>query len=116
MFQTTFNAQTVFVIDDPPDWNSSVETEWTLLRDMQAGLTHRETRRPFSTTLRAKLKYRATVFGEALRKLQGSLRALNIQPVIVPLWPAAVAWSDRSTAAITGGLKVVWKSDWSQFE
>jgi hypothetical protein len=116
MLQTQFNAQAVFLIDNPWDGNSAFETEWSLIRDTQTGLTQRESRRPYSATLRATAKYDCIVHDDALRMLQGSLRSLNTQPVILPLWAVMVPWAERGTAPISGGLKIVWKEDWSRFE
>jgi hypothetical protein len=117
MIQTVFNSQTVFVIDDAWDGTSALQADFSVVRDSQAGLTKREARRPYSATLLvSKLRYTATVCDAALRRLQGSLRALNTQPVIVPLWPVISRWADRAAVPVSGGLKIVWKEDWSQFE
>jgi hypothetical protein len=117
MFQSTFNSQTVYVVDDFWNGQSPLRMEIAIIRDAQVSLTKRESRRPFSATLRVqKLQYAAVVHDAALRRLQGSLRAITTEPVVVPLWPAITRWMDRATAPISGGLKIVWKEDWSQFE
>ena len=116
MRQTVFNTQTVFVLDDAWDGESSFQSDISVLRDTSVGLTKRETRRPYSSTLRLSLKFDTTVTGASLRLLQASLRALNTQPVIVPFWPAMMLWGARAGAAIKGGLMVAFKYDWSQFE
>ncbi len=95
---------------------SAVGCEFELLADLVTGLTNRETRRPVGQTLRvSKFTYRSTLDGANLRRLEDSLRDYQIEPVVVPLWPAAVLWSDRASMPITGGLKVAWKTDWSQW-
>jgi hypothetical protein len=117
MFPTLFNGQTVYVLDDAWNGNSAFKMDVAVLRDTQASLTKREARRPYSITLRVpKLKFETTVHDSALRKLQGALRDITTEPVVVPLWPAITRWADRAAASISGGLKIVWKEDWSQFE
>lgn len=117
MISTTFNAATVFLLNDPPNWRSSVHAEISVLRADAAGLTNREARRPYSATLRVtKLQYIATIQNSALRALNSALRALSTEPVIVPFWPAQCRYADRATNPIGGGLWCVWKSDWSDFE
>lgn len=115
MLPLTYNAQTVFVVNDPWDGNNPFECEFSLVRDTQTGLTKHEARRPFSATLRVKANFEATVRGEALTQLLSSLRALNQQPVVIPFWPAMGTWAHRAALSCDGGLKIVWKSDWSQF-
>ena len=116
MISTTYNAATVFLVTDPPDWSvSSPQADFTLTRDTTTGLTKREARRPFSASLLTKFKYDATVSDAALRALQGSLRAMTTENAVVPLWPAMTQWQNRASANLGGGLMVVWKDDWSQF-
>jgi hypothetical protein len=117
MIQTTFNAQTVYVLNDFWNGNADFQMDIALIRDTETGLTKREARRPYSLTLRVpKVRYAATVSDASLRTLQASLRALSTQPVILPLWPVVTRWADRAGACVSGGLKVAFKDDWSQFE
>jgi hypothetical protein len=115
MIQTTFNAQTVFLINDAWDGNSALQADFKLPRDTVDSLTGRESRRPYGATLRTAMQYTVSVQSADLRTLQGSLRNLNTQPVIVPLWPAMTTWANRAAAPISGGLRIAWKDDWSQF-
>lgn len=115
MIATVFKAQGVFLLNEEPDWSNAVESDFALARDTQISLTRRETRRPYSATLLTKLSYTASARRAALRTLMGALRALNTQPVIVPFWPAIASWANRGGAPINGGLRIVWKADWSQY-
>jgi Phage conserved hypothetical protein BR0599 len=115
MLQLTYNSQTVFVVNDAWNGNESFECQFSLVRDTQTGLTKHEARRPFSATLRVKANYSATVRGAAMVTLLAQLRALNDQPVVIPFWPAVGYWANRASLPMDGGLKIVWKSDWSQF-
>jgi hypothetical protein len=116
MKQIVFNAQTVYLLDDEPNWSVPVEAEFALFRDRQSGLTHRDARRPYSETLRTTLSYTSEVRRANLRALQAALRSLTTEPVIVPFWPAIQYWQDRAAAPLSGGLKIAWKADRSQYE
>lgn len=115
MIATVFKGQNVFVLNDQPDWSNPVESDFTLPRDKQISLTRHETRRPYASTLLTKLTYTAQVQRDSLRQLMGALRQLNTQPVIVPFWPAIQYWSERNNALLSGGLRIAWKSDWSEY-
>jgi hypothetical protein len=115
MISTMFNGQNCFLLNDHPDWSSPVESQFTLTRDKQISLTRHETRRPYSSTLLTKLTYTASVGGAALRQLLGAIRQLNTQPVIVPFWPAIANWGNRANVALSGGLRIAWRADWSQY-
>lgn len=115
MLETVFNSQTVFLINDAWDGNSALEADFKLPRDTAQSLTGRESRRPYGATLLTAIQYTASVQNSDLRILQGALRDLNTQPVIIPLWPAMTIWANRASAPISGGLRIAWKDDWSQF-
>jgi hypothetical protein len=115
MLSTVFNSETLYLLNDEPDWASSVEAEFSIYRDRQVGLTHRESRRPYGTSLLTKLRYTSTIRRAALRSLQGALRNITTERTVVPFWPGIAYWSDRATMPWQGGLMIVWKPDWSQF-
>ena len=115
MISTNFKGAPVYLLNDAPDWSKSPESTFTIVRDQQVSLTRRETRRPFSAKLLTKLDYMTTIDRSSLRLMLGALRQLNVQPVIVPFWPAIAAWANRGIATINGGLRIGWKADWSQF-
>ncbi len=115
MISTVFKGQNCFLLNEQPDWSSPVESQFSLTRDKQISLTRHETRRAYSSTLLTKLTYTASVSGSALRQLLGAIRQLNTQPVIVPFWPAIANWGDRANVALNGGLRIVWRADWSQY-
>jgi hypothetical protein len=116
MISTVFNAATVYIIND--DWNgraSDFALDASLIRDDQRGLTMRSARRPYQQTVLCKCQYQVTLKDAAVRAVIGSLRSLNTQKVIIPLWPALQRWADRGASVVTGGLKLVFKADWSNF-
>lgn len=115
MIATVFKGQNCFVLNEQPDWSSPVESQFSLTRDKQISLTRHETRRAYSSTLLTKMTYMASVSGSALRQLLGAIRQLNTQPVIVPFWPAIANWGNRANVALSGGLRIAWRSDWSQY-
>jgi hypothetical protein len=79
-------------------------------------MTKREARRPYSATLRTDLKFSITLKDTDLRIAEGVLRSMTTEKVIVPFWPAVSTWANRVSQAIKGGLFVVYKYDWSQFD
>ena len=115
MIAVVFKTQNCFLLNDQPDWSQPVETTFSLARDKQISLTRHETRRPYASSLLTKMTYMATVQTSSLRQLLGALRQLNVQPVIVPFWPAIATWSNRANVALNGGLRIAWKADWSLY-
>lgn len=115
MKRFTFGGVDTFLLNDPPTFSKSFEVTAQSVTDSQAGLTQRETRRPYSATLRFNLKFSVTLAGENLRTMQGLLRALEAQPVLMPFWPAVASWGARAAMPITGGIMVAFKSDWSNY-
>lgn len=116
MFTQTFNAETVFLVTEEPDWSDVPVCEFSLTRDRQASLTQREARRPYAASLLTKVSWTSTVSGTALRQLQSGLRALTTERVVLPLFPLQTDWAHRADALIQGGLMVVWREDWSNAE
>lgn len=116
MLATSYNATDVLLVTERPNWATAPETTFELLRNDEAGLSNREARRPWSGTLRTSLRYTTLVRDAAARALLGSLRSLADQPVALPFWPGEVLWADRATAPFTGGLKLVFSEDWSDWE
>jgi uncharacterized phage protein (TIGR02218 family) len=115
MISTTFASQSVYLLNDAPDWGSPVGVTFDLVTQFEEGLTGRESRRPHAATLRAKLKFRLTIQGTDSFTLKTALRAYQTQPIIVPFWPLAETWANRANIAATG-LRVAYKADWSQYE
>lgn len=116
MISTTYNSTAVYVLNDAPDWSARVSATFEVLTQWEESLTGREARRPMAATLRGKLKYRATIEGQDALKLSSLLRQYTNQPVLCPFWPASQAWASRSAIATTGGLRIAYKADWSQYE
>lgn len=117
MIVTNFNGTDFYLLDAHPNWDIELpKTDISVVSITEAGLTNREGRRAFAASLRWDMRFTATTWGTAARRLEGALREYQTQPVAVPLWLLMTGWSTRSACAITGGLKLVWKSDWSQFE
>jgi hypothetical protein len=117
MIATTLNSQNVWLINEQPDWQSEVKATIELLTDISTGLTNREGRRPHGSTLRfSRLSYTTLDIGEDTRKAIQALRTIQTDPVCCPLWPAVLPWVNRAAANITGGIYLVWKDDWSNWE
>ena len=115
MISTTFDGQSVLLLNDAPDWGSPVGVTFDLVSQFEEGLTGREARRPYAATLRAKVKFRLTIQGTDAFGLKYALRSYQTQPIIVPFWPLAETWANRANIAATG-LKVAYKADWSTWE
>ncbi|MCS6243787.1 MAG: phage BR0599 family protein [Opitutus sp.] len=107
MIPLTYNSQSLYLLDDLPDWGTPIKATASLLTAQESGLTDREARRAHGETLRLRLRYQIKVSGTDARQLAAGLRAHQNEPVCAPLWPAACAWSARASADITGGLKAV---------
>jgi hypothetical protein len=115
MISTTFAGQSVFLLNDAPDWGSPIGATFDLVSQFEEGLTGRESRRPHAATLRAKVRFRLTIQGTDAFTLKNALRAYQAQPIIVPFWPLAETWSNRANIAATG-LRIAYKADWSTWE
>lgn len=115
MIKTVYNAVDVWVLNDEPDWVDGVSASVSVVAGSETGLTNRETRFALGRTLRFQTSFNVTLEGAEARRLAGGLRDLMTEPVLMPLWPAAVRWADRGDAAIRGGLSIVYKEDWSNF-
>lgn len=116
MILVNYSGQSIYLLDDAPAWDSPFRAAVSIVTDTTTGLSNRETRRGYASTLRWKTTFSVTAQGASARKIVGALRAYQIEPVAVPVWPAVQKWSDRATATLIGGLKLVFKPDWSRFE
>lgn len=117
MIATTYADQDIYLLDDAPEWGSGVRARVEMLSESDAGLTNREGRRAHGLTLRvAALTFTVVAEGVRARRFYGALRGYKAQAVVCPLWPAAVRWSERAAATINGGLKLVYRADWSVWE
>lgn len=114
MISTTYAAQSVLLINDPPDWASPVSASFEVVTQFEEGLTGRMGRRPHAATLRAKLRYTSNPTDPV--GLHALLRSYQSQPVLCPFWPGATTWAIRASIATTGGLRIAYRSDWSQWE
>lgn len=116
MISTTYSGTAVFILNEAPDWATRPKATFEAISQTEDSLTGREARRAFGGSLRTRLNYTATATGPAALALSAALRSLQAQPVLVPFWPGVSAWSARGSAPITGGLKIAFKADWSQWE
>ncbi len=114
MIRSTYSDVDIFVLNDGPDWDEPVTMDVELLADLTTSLTGREGRRPMSGKLRIpRFNYNAVVTGVAAREFTECLRDYQTQPVIVPLWPAAVRSADIANIISLTGYWLVWNEDWS---
>lgn len=116
MISTTFGGKSVYLIDDQPDWESKVSATFEAVSQFEESISRRETRRPYAETIRMRLQQSYTLEGTASFKFADALKDYQLQPVLVPLFQSSSVWSARASAPITGGLKVAYKFDWSQWE
>lgn len=116
MIATTFNGQAVLLITAPPNWAVDVTSDHEILGDETASLSNREARRPHSSTLRTSLSYTTLLADLGLRQAVQRLEGWSGEPILCPFWPGVRRWVDRGTGGFTGGLKIAWKEDWSQWE
>lgn len=115
MIAATFASRSILVLNDAPDWDS-MSAVFESVTQMEAGLSGREGRRPVASTMRARLRYGCTLEGAAAFATQAALRSYTTQPIVVPLWPMATTWANRASIQTTGGLRIAWRDDWSQWE
>lgn len=89
MIEVEFNDGTAFLLDDVINWDVDVDLTVRIPGSIEPGLSAIETRRQTGDTARLSLGFTATLCGpEAVTNLRNSLQALNVQPVLCPLWPA----------------------------
>jgi|GEM_PF-3394160 len=115
MIAATFDSCADYLLNIGPDWTTLVRGTFEALTQYETGLTGRESRRPHAATMRAKFAYLATVADDDALALQAALRAHQDEPVLMPAWPLAQPWSSRASIATTGGLRIAYKADWSQW-
>lgn len=106
---------TVFLLNDQPDWSFEPQLTFSLVSQTEIGLSGRMTRRPQAATIRCGMKLALTLQGIAARQVANFLRTWVNEPVAIPAWPLAVRWADRASRPVTAGLYIVWKDDWSNY-
>lgn len=116
MIKTSYNGQDVYLLDVAPRWESGFGLAAALAAFREVGLTNRESRRGAGLRLRLQCQFEILTEGADARRIAAGLRALKTERVLVPLWPAVVAWADRATRPIAGGLNLAFKEDFSQWE
>lgn len=116
MIATTINSIAAYLVNDVPDWESSVRATFEAVSQFEESLSGHEARRPHAHTIRMRLQQSYTLEGSTAFTFAALLRDYKTQPILVPLYQSSVVWSDRANAPITGKLKLAHKSDWSQWE
>lgn len=111
----TVAGVTTTLVTEAPDWQSPVESTVSLDRSVETGLSNRESRRPYSASLRTVLKYQTTQDSAGARGLVGGLRGNTSQQVAIPFWPGMSLWSARGAMPFTGGYFVAFAADYSEF-
>jgi hypothetical protein len=87
MIPVTFQGEDAYLLDDPPDWSSTVDLTAQAPSHREQGLSGRECRRPLSDTLRLSLSYSALIERDALPAFRNALQDLQNKRVLCPLWP-----------------------------
>jgi len=116
MRSITYDSLPYYLLDDTIDWSVPFRARARLIGNVESGLTDREARRQFGSTLRLRISGRVQAQGADARQLLSALRSHKNEPVAVPFWPAAKAWSERASAEFTGGLNYVYAADGSESE
>jgi len=116
MIATTINSLASYLVNDVPDWESSVRATFEAVSQFEESLSGHEARRPHAHTIRMRLQQSYTLEGSTAFTFAALLRDYKTQPILVPLYQSSVVWSDRTNAPITGKLKLAHKADWSQWE
>lgn len=116
VIQTTYNSAPLWLLDLSGGPGTSFRGEFEVMARVEVGLSNREERRPLSTLLRSRLSYTIIAQDADARKLERGLVDCGTDRVAAPLWPALVRWEDRGAAKIKGGLQLVHRPDWSQWE
>lgn len=114
MISSTFAGQAILVLNDAPDWDS-MSAVFEAITQTEASLSGREGRRPVTSTMRVRLRYGCTLEGTTAFATQAAIRTYTTQPIVVPLWPMATTWANRANIQTTGGLRIAWRDDWSQW-
>jgi len=116
VIQTTYNSAPLWLLDLASGPGTSFRGEFEVMARVEVGLSNREERRALSTHLRSKLTYTIIAEDSDARRLERGLIDCGTNRVAAPLWPALVRWEDRGTAKIRGGLNLVYRPDWSEWE
>lgn len=116
MIQTTFSGAPLWILDVSPDGRTPFRAEFEVMAHVEASLSSREERRALATHLRARLTYGVIAQDSDARRLEAALTSCGRDRVAAPLWPVAVSWSGRAQARIRGGIQLVFRPDWSQWE
>lgn len=112
----TFIGRDVALLTEAPDWKDSFDAEFSLLATQEQGLSGRESRRAMSIELRTRLGFSVTSADAEARGLASGLKQYQNQLLGVPFWPGLVEWSERAGRKIGGGVNLVYREDWSQWE
>ena len=115
MILTTYNAATVALLNDEPDWSNPVRLEVSCPVRTTRGLTGREARQPIGDSLRCRLEWNAILELAALNDLRDALQGIEDAAVYCPVWPFARAGSDWASSPVTSELLVGWNEGWSSY-
>lgn len=115
MISSTFDGQSVLILNDPPDWVERPRHSVEGVTQYEESLTGREARRGYSQLLRSKVSFRVTLDPSAAIPFAALLRTYQAQPVICPVWQTVSTWADKDDSSFVG-LRMVYKEDWSQAE
>jgi hypothetical protein len=116
MIQTTFQSRPLWILDIPHDGRGPFRCDFEVMAHVETGLSNREERRALASHLRARIGFSLIAQDSDARRLEAALHACGKDRVAVPLWPTAVLWQDRAAAKIKGGLQILIRAGWSQWE
>lgn len=116
MISSTYNSTAIYVVDDLVDWGAGVRASFEAVADTRSSLSDREGRRGYSSTLRVSIRFGIIATKSKAMVLDSAMRSYQAEPLVVPFLPGVVEWASRASRTIAGGLYIVWKRDWSQWE
>lgn len=115
MLVTTYNSESVVLLNDEPDWNDSITLEASTVTRKTRSLAGRESRRALGESLRLSLNWSATLNRTQQNALRDTAQAAEDKPILCPVWPLKNAGTSWASAPYSSGLEIGWMSDWSSY-
>lgn len=113
MIAVTVLGAPAWLVPYGPNTKDVLKLTASLEVDTQRSLTGRSTRRPQAFTNRYQQSWISMMKPEDFQAARAAILSANDEPVVVPFYLAAR--KTTQAAAMTGGLTVAWKRDWSSY-
>lgn len=115
MLPVTVDSTLAWLLPFAPDWSTAPVSAFELLTAGDDGLSAREHRRALSATLRTTLQFAAQLTPAEADQFFAALAVPDNRPLLVPFWAAESSFAERTSVAMTGGLRVWFERDWSAY-